>query len=110
MYRSPVNSGKQKGKEQMNYEPDPIDNSKIALPEDLLELKEKLSENIHDVWGRKRISEGWKYGPMRDDVNKTHPCLVPYEDLPEQEKEYDRAVAAETIKAIIALGYKIEKL
>lgn len=94
----------------MNYEPNPLDNSSIELPEDLLELKEKLSENIHDVWARKRISEGWKYGPGRDDADKTHPCLVRYCDLPEQEKEYDRAVATETIKAIIALGYKIEKL
>jgi hypothetical protein len=56
-----------------------------------------------------RLSEGWIWGPKRDDAKKTHPCLVPYAELPESEKEYDRQTALETIKAILALGYRIEQ-
>jgi ryanodine receptor 2 len=61
----------------------------------------------HDVWAAARIAQGWSYGPTRDDRNKKHPCLVPYSQLPESEKEYDRRMAAETLKAILTLGYQI---
>ncbi len=92
----------------MTYKPKPIDTSKVKLPESLEELTEQLAEHIHDIWAGKRIDEGWSYGPMRDDVEKKHPDLVRYSELSESEKDYDRATAIETIKAIIALGYKIE--
>jgi ryanodine receptor 2 len=70
-------------------------------------LLERLAENTHDVWAATRIAQGWSYGPTRDDGNKRHPCLVPYSQLPESEKEYDRRTAAETLKAILTLGYQI---
>jgi hypothetical protein len=89
------------------YRPTPIDTSAIELSEDLLELTEKLAENAHDHWAKLRMSEGWRRGDQRDDAARTHPDLVPYEELPESEKEYDRRSAMETIKAIIALGYRI---
>ena len=90
------------------YAPSPVDTSGIKLPRSLDELLEKLAENTHDVWATQRISDGWTYGPKRDDASKKHPCLVQYADLPESEKEYDRKTAAETLKAVIALGYRIE--
>lgn len=93
----------------MMYEPKPIDTQNIRLPEDLVELMEKISENVHENWSMGRIREGWTYGPRRDDNNKTHPCLVPYDQLSESEKEYDWTTAAETLKLILALGYTIEK-
>ena len=77
--------------------------------EELHELGEMIAENTHEVWSLGRVNDGWTYGPKRDDTLKQHPCLVPYPDLPESEKEYDRNTALETIKAIIALGYKITK-
>ena len=55
------------------------------------------------------MKEGWKYGPVRDDDKKETPCLVPYEDLPEIEKEYDRNTARTTIASILKAGYKIIK-
>ena len=70
-------------------------------------LTEKLAENTHDVWAKGRIEQGWKYGKIRDDNNKLHPCLIPYSELPESEKEYDRNTALETIKLIQKLGYFI---
>lgn len=91
------------------YTPQPIDTSEIKLDEDLIKLTEKIAENVHEVWAQGRISQGWKYGEKRDDANKTTPCLVPYSELSEAEKEYDRNTAIETIKLIIALGYKVQK-
>ena len=91
------------------YKPKPVDTSKVVLPEDLNALVELIAKNVHEVWSEERIKEGWTYGPVRDDIKKTTPCLVPYEELPESEKEYDRKTAFETLKLVVKLGYKIEK-
>ena len=93
----------------MKYEPQPIDTSQVELSAEVLELIEQLAANVHDHWALKRTSEGWTYGAKRDDELREHPCLVSYDDLPDSEKEYDRTMARETIKAIVALGYRIEK-
>jgi hypothetical protein len=93
----------------MAYKPAPRDTSSVRLPPDLAALTELLARNTHENWARRRMAEGWSFGPERDDRKKTHPSLVPYEDLPESEKEYDRATAMETVKTILALGYRIEK-
>ena len=92
------------------YEPKPIDTREIVLSEELIELTEKIAENVHDVWAVGRISEGWTYGDGKDVDKKTTPLLVPYEELPESEKEYDRNTAFETLKLVVSLGYKIEKI
>ncbi len=91
------------------YKPKPVDTSRIELPEGLAALTEKIAENVHDNWSAGRFAEGWIYGEARNDALKTNPCLVPYSELPEGEKEYDRNTAIQTLKLIIALGYKIEK-
>lgn len=91
------------------YTPTPIDTTDVELSEELLELVELLAENTHDNWAAGRISEGWTYGPVRNDELKQHPCLIPYNELPESEKEYDRVTSMETLKAIRKLGWKIEK-
>ena len=91
----------------MPYHPDPIDTDGVALPPDLEALAERLAEHVHDVWAQGRLVEGWTYGPRRDDEAKTHPGLVPYGDLTESEKTYDRRTALGTLKAIRALGYEI---
>jgi hypothetical protein len=91
------------------YNPQTLDTSKVDLSADLLELTELLAENTHEVWAKQRLSEGWKYGVERNDKQKEHPCLVPYQDLPEHEKEYDRNTAMETLKVIGLLGYRLAK-
>ena len=91
------------------YEPKPIDTGAVELPDELLELTELLAENAHDNWARSRIAEGWSFGLARDDTAMEHPCLVPYAQLPDSEKEYDRDTAMETLKAVVALGYRIER-
>lgn len=91
------------------YIPKPIDTSDIELPDFLIELTEKLAENVHENWAKGRIAEGWTYGPGRDDEVKTTPCLVPYNKLPESEREYDRNTSMETLRLILKLGYTIQK-
>lgn len=92
-----------------NYVPAPVDTTGVVLPEEVISLGEKIAENVHDVWAVGRINQGWTYGKVRDDEKKQHPCLVPYSELSDSEKEYDRNTAFETLKLIITLGYKITK-
>ena len=91
----------------VTYKPSPIDTSGVSLPAELSKLTEQLAENTHDLWAAQRLAEGWSYGPRRDDQEKRHPCLLPYSQLPEREKEYDRLTALGTLKAILSLGYAI---
>jgi ryanodine receptor 2 len=93
----------------MPYQPKPIETSKVTLSPGLHALTELLAEHAHDIWARQRMAEGWTYGPKRDDASKKHPDLIAYADLSDSEKQYDRNAAMETLKAIVALGYKIEK-
>lgn len=93
----------------MSYEPAPIDTSAVELRDEVLDLTERLARNAHEVWAQQRLAEGWRYGAERSDARKEHPCLVPYEQLPESEKEYDRQTAMQSIRAILALGYRLEK-
>lgn len=91
------------------YIPDPVDTSGIVLDEELIMLTEKIAENVHEVWARRRIADGWTYGDVRDDKARKTPCLVPYSELSEEEKNFDRSTAIETLKFITAMGYRIEK-
>lgn len=91
------------------YMPRPIDTSAVEVPEELMELGEYLAKNIHEVWARQRISDGWRYGEKLDSENKLHPDLVPYEELTEGEKAYDRNTSMETLKIILSLGWRIVK-
>lgn len=93
----------------MSYQPKPLDTSKIKLPDDIQDLQEKLAENIHEIWASQRIQQRWTYGPERNDHKKEHPNLVPYDQLTEEDKDYDRNTAMETLKTIISLGYTIQK-
>lgn len=92
-----------------NYTPQPIDTSDVVLPEELNELAEAIAKNVHEVWSAGRMADGWTYGEERNDALKQHPCLVPYEELTESEKEYDRHTSQETLKMIVKMGYKIVK-
>ncbi|MBR2738374.1 MAG: Ryanodine receptor Ryr [Lachnospiraceae bacterium] len=89
------------------YRPKPIDTGDVTLPEELDALTELIAANVHDVWAAGRIEEGWTYGPVKDDRTKTTPLLIPYESLPESEKDYDRNTATETLKVILKMGYVI---
>ena len=90
------------------YIPNPIDTTGVEVSEEIRALAELLAKNTHDVYVQGRLSEGWRLGP-RDDVAKTNPTLIPYEELSEAEKEYDRRTSMETLKVILSLGYRLTK-
>ena len=92
-----------------NYHPRPADLSAVEIPGDLVPLVEAIAENVHDIWARGRMDAGWAYGPARDDAAKKNPCLVPYAELPESEKAYDRDTAIGTLKFILAKGWTIQR-
>ena len=96
-------------KEMKTYNPKPIDITDVVLTEDLDELREAIAENAHEVWAANRMAEGWSYGPQRDDNKKENPCMVPYSQLPESEKDFDRNMAMNTIKLLKKLGYDLIK-
>ena len=89
------------------YIPSPTDTGGVELPSELQQLAELLAANTHEVWGQGRYQEGWRYGPQRDDSKKLTPCMIPYDQLPEPEKDYDRRTSQETLKLILHLGYRI---
>ena len=89
------------------YIPKPIETKNITLPDEMASLVEHLARNTHDVWAQKRIIQGWKYGKERNDKTKTHPCLVEYDNLSDNEKEYDIVISQEVLKTIMKLGYRI---
>ena len=92
----------------MTYEPLPMDVSHIELRDDLLDLVERLARHNHDTWAQGRLAQGWRHGLVRDDAAKRHPDLVPYDELPEWEKEFDRNMVTGTLRAVLSLGYRIE--
>jgi len=94
---------------QSNYEPHPLDLDDVTIEPELMELREAIAENAHEVWAKTRKDQGWAYGAERDDAKKLHPDMIPYNLLPESEKEYDRQMAINTIKLVKKLGWELKK-
>jgi RyR domain len=92
-----------------DYHPRPLPTEGVELSDELLPLVELLAENAHDIWARQRMKDGWTFGPKRCDESLRHPCLIPYSELSDGEKVYDRNAVLETVRAIIVLGFVIEK-
>ena len=91
------------------YVPNPVDTTDVKLPMELESLVEEMAKNVHEVWAQTRMEQGWTYGEVRNDELKQHPCLVEYEELPEEERVYDRNTAIGTLKLIRQLGFNITK-
>lgn len=91
------------------YEPSPITLDDVELSDDLTELQEAIAENAHEIWAKARTDQGWTYGPERNDPKKETPDMVPYCNLPESEKLYDREMAMQTLKLVKKLGFEIHK-
>lgn len=91
------------------YEPSPISLEDVELSDDLAELQEAIAENAHEIWAKNRIDQGWSYGPERNDQKKETPDMIPYCNLPESEKLYDREMAMQTLKLVKKLGFEIVK-
>ena len=92
------------------YVPQPIETQDVELSDELLAISEKLAKHVHEVWAKRRIEQGWTRGPIRDEIKKQTPCLIPYEELSEEEKDYDRYTSQETLRLLIKLGYRIVRV
>ena len=95
--------------DKFDYEPSPIGLDDVELSEDLSELQEAIAENAHEIWAKNRRDQGWSYGPERNDQKKETPDMIPYCNLPESEKLYDREMAMQTLKLVKKLGFEIVK-
>ena len=93
----------------MEYIPKPLDVSDVELPDSIIEILEDLSKNTHEIWAAARYDEGWRYGRRRNDKRKTTPLMVPYEELPAGEKEYDKKVITNLLKTLVKLGYNVDR-
>lgn len=68
---------------------------------------EAIARINHDKWAAERIAQGWRYGPQRDDANKLHPDLIPYEHLSDAEKRLDIEGAKAIVAELIRLGFLV---
>lgn len=91
------------------YVPKPEDTSNVVLSKEILDINEIIAKNTHENWAKNKLDDGWIYGKVLDEDKRTHPCLVEYEELSEEDKDYDRTTAIETIKLLVKMGYKITK-
>ncbi len=91
-----------------SYNPKPIDTSHVPQSPQREALIETLAENAHDVWARKRMTEGWIHGVEKDDARRTTPLLVSYRELPDAEKDTDRVMVRGAIEGAMAYGWSVE--
>ncbi|XP_061097426.1 ryanodine receptor 3-like isoform X2 [Conger conger] len=89
---------------QASFIPVPVETSHIVMPPHLENVRDKLAENIHELWGMNKIELGWSYGKIRDDNKRQHPCLVDFSKLPDTERNYNTQMSTETLKTLLALG------
>uniref|UniRef100_A0A673C6E5 Ryanodine receptor 3 n=1 Tax=Sphaeramia orbicularis TaxID=375764 RepID=A0A673C6E5_9TELE len=92
---------------QASFIPTPVETSQVVMPLHLEKVRDKLAENIHELWGMNKIELGWSYGKIRDDNKRQHPCLVDFSKLPETEKNYNLQMSTETLKTLLALGCRV---
>jgi hypothetical protein len=71
---------------------------------------EKMSEMEHDRWVDERLRDGWKLGPVKDTEKKTSPYLVPWNQLLEEVKGYDRNAVREIPSVLNRAGFQIYRL
>ncbi|XP_061609074.1 ryanodine receptor 3 isoform X2 [Phyllopteryx taeniolatus] len=95
---------------QASFIPTPVDTSQIVLPPHMDNIRDKLAENIHELWGMNKIELGWTYGKVRDDNKRQHPCLVDFTKLPETERSYNLQMSSETLKTLMALGCHVAQV
>ncbi|XP_052768471.1 ryanodine receptor 2-like isoform X9 [Mya arenaria] len=89
------------------FVPQPVDTSNVQLPVYVESVRDKLAENLHEVWAMNKIDQGWSWGEIRDDPRKKNPSITSFEKLPMSEKKYVITVSFETLRTLLALGYHV---
>eukprot|EP00002_Diphylleia_rotans_P030318 TRINITY_DN621_c0_g3_i1.p1 TRINITY_DN621_c0_g3~~TRINITY_DN621_c0_g3_i1.p1 ORF type:complete len:392 (-),score=109.13 TRINITY_DN621_c0_g3_i1:148-1323(-) len=92
-----------------HYNPKSINTSDIDLSR-FASMADEMAEYIHDVWTKSKLDDGWRFAPVRDNQQKHHHNMVPYNELKQDDKNYDIKMAEKTIKLILYFGYNIDKI
>jgi hypothetical protein len=71
---------------------------------------ELLARREHERWVARKVKTGWRYGDPRDDVRRLHPCIVPWADLPEDERVKDRLLVLHLPEIVAAAGMTMARL
>ncbi|XP_053365921.1 ryanodine receptor 2 [Clarias gariepinus] len=90
--------------EPVVFTPTPVDTNQVMLPPQLELIRERLAENLHELWLLEKTERGWTHGPVRDDSKQVHPGLVEFSKLPDQEKHKSLQAADHTLRSLLALG------
>ena len=68
---------------------------------------ETLAAVEHERWMQEKLSDGWTYGPVRDDGKKIHPSILPFDQLSESEKEKDRNTIRDIPRVLSLIDFQI---
>jgi hypothetical protein len=68
---------------------------------------EPLAIKEHDRWMQEKLDQGWTYGTVKDEVQRTHPSLVPWEELTEEDKDRDRDPVRDVPRMLAEAGFRI---
>lgn len=77
----------------------------IQLPAYIENVRDKLAENLHEIWAASKIEQGWSYGEVRDDPRKKNPSINNFEKVPMTEKKYVITVSFETLRYMSKLVF-----
>lgn len=83
------------------------DHAEFSLTAGEVEL---LARAEHDRWSAERLDAGWTYGPLRDEERRTTPYLVPYDELTEQMRDYDREAVSEIPSLVALAGLRVVRV
>uniref|UniRef100_A0A452IT39 Uncharacterized protein n=1 Tax=Gopherus agassizii TaxID=38772 RepID=A0A452IT39_9SAUR len=92
-----------------NFNPQPVDTSNITIPEKLEYFINKYAEHSHDKWSMEKFANGWIYGETYSESSKVQPLMKQYKLLSEKEKEIYRWPIKESLKTMLAWGWRIER-
>ena len=71
---------------------------------------ERLARMEHDRWMAAKRQAGWRHGPAKDDAVKSHPCIVPFDDLPVDEQDKDRNAVRQIPAMLARVGFRVHRL
>ena len=88
-----------------------VDNPVVfEFTESDLDKIEQMAEMEHGRWNVERLRDGWRCGKPKDENLKRHPCIVPWSELPEDIKPFDRNAVKLFPAILVKAGYEIRRL
>ncbi len=88
---------------------DSLSADKIQLPEFVPDDVERMAEMEHGRWNVERFDSGWRYGEKKDEARKLSPYLVPWQQVPDSIKVYDREAVRTWPKILAQAGFQVSR-